>query len=350
MAPMNSNLFQAKSYSFELPQDRIAQNPVSPRDRSKLLVLERETGRRHHHIFYEVKNFLRPGDLLVLNDTKVLAARLFGKKEESGGRVEIFLLHPLENAPHRWEALVRPGKKLKRATRVLLEEGVAVTVFPSSSEGGLRVVEFPENLEMHPFLENCGMVPLPPYITESQAKDEQYQTIYARELGSVAAPTAGLHFTENLLEELRRRGVSLAFLTLHIGLGTFRPVQTEDIRDHTMHEEHFEISSATVEAVEETKKRNGRVIAVGTTAVRSLETAGVSGTLKAGKGESRLFIYPGYPFRIIDGMITNFHLPQSTLIMLVSAFGGYNNVLEAYGEAVARGYRFYSFGDAMMIL
>jgi S-adenosylmethionine:tRNA ribosyltransferase-isomerase len=347
---MNNNLFQAKSYAFELPQDRIAQNPASPRDTSKLLVLERKTGAIQHRQFFEMGNFLHSGDLLVFNDTKVLAARLFGEKEESRGRVEIFLLHPLEKAPHRWEALVRPGKKLKKPTRVLLDGGVAVTVFPSSSEGGLRVVEFPEKLEMHPFLERCGVVPLPPYITESQAKDEQYQTIYARELGSVAAPTAGLHFTENLLAELRQKGISLAFLTLHIGLGTFRPVQTEDIREHLMHEEHFEIAPATIKAVEETKKRNGRVIAVGTTAVRSLETAGVSGTLQPGKGKSRLFIYPGYSFRIVDGMITNFHLPQSTLLMLVSAFGGYHNVLEAYQEAVQRNYRFYSFGDAMMIL
>ncbi len=347
---MNIDLFQAENYSFELPRERIAQNPAEPRDSSRLLVLERETGKRYHRIFREVEDFLRSGDLLVLNDTKVLAARLFGKKAESGGEVEIFLLHPVEKSPHLWEALVRPGKRLKKPTKVLLEKGLEVMVFPSPSSGGLRIVEFPEHLDVPDFLEDYGMVPLPPYITESHAESDQYQTIYARQLGSVAAPTAGLHFTQELLGRLRKRGISLAFLTLHIGLGTFRPVQTEDIRDHTMHEEVFEISPSTVRAVEETKKRGGKVIAVGTTAVRSLETGASSGILKPGKGTSRLFIYPGYSFRVIDGMITNFHLPQSTLLMLVAAFGGYRNVLDSYREAVEKEYRFYSFGDAMMIL
>jgi len=347
---MTRDLFQAKNYSFELPKERIAQNPVYPRDSSKLLVLERETGKLHHRRFFEVGDFLRPGDLLVLNDTKVFAARLFGEKAESGGRIEIFLLHPQKNAPHLWEALVRPGRKLKRPTRVLLDKNVSVIVAPASSEEGLRMVEFPKDLDVHTFLENYGMVPLPPYITDSQAEDEQYQTIYARELGSVAAPTAGLHFTQNLLKKLEQQGISLAFLTLHIGLGTFRPVQAEDIRDHRMHEECFEIPPATVTAVEQAKQRNGRVVAVGTTAVRTLETGAASGNLTAGRGTSRLFIYPGYSFRVVDAMITNFHLPQSTLLMLVSAFGGYEKVLEAYKEAMEKAYRFYSFGDAMMIL
>ncbi|HOO63839.1 MAG TPA: tRNA preQ1(34) S-adenosylmethionine ribosyltransferase-isomerase QueA [Synergistaceae bacterium] len=347
---MEKDLFQAKKYFYELPKEQIAQNPVEPRDMAKLLVLERETGKLHHRIFREVGDFLRSGDLLVLNDTKVLAARLFGEKAESGGKVEIFLLRPSERGPHVWEALVRPGKKLKRHTRVFLDKGIAVHVLPSSLEGGLRFVEFPESLDVYAFLEDCGIVPLPPYITESRAEADQYQTIYARELGSVAAPTAGLHFTEQLLKDLQKKGISLAFLTLHIGLGTFRPVQVEDIRDHTMHEEHFEISSSTVRAVEETKKRKGKVIAVGTTAVRGLETGASSGVLRAGKDVSTLFIYPGYSFRVVDGIITNFHLPQSTLLMLVSAFGGYEKVSYAYREAVEKGYRFYSFGDAMMIL
>jgi len=347
---MTIDLFQAKNYSFELPKERIAQNPADPRDSSRLLVLEKETGKRHHRTFREVGDFLRSGDLLVLNDTKVLAARLFGKKVESGGEVEVFLLHPMEKSPHLWEALVRPGKRFKKPTRVLLDKGVEIKVLPSPFSGGLRIVEFPELLDIPTFLEDCGVIPLPPYITESQAEDEQYQTIYARKLGSVAAPTAGLHFTPELLDRLQKKGISLAFLTLHIGLGTFRPVQTEDIRDHTMHEERFEISPATVRAVEETKKRGGKVIAIGTTAVRSLETGASSGILRPEKGTSRLFIYPGYSFRVIDGMITNFHLPQSTLLMLVAAFGGYQNVLDSYREAVEKEYRFYSFGDAMMIL
>ncbi|OLP16296.1 tRNA preQ1(34) S-adenosylmethionine ribosyltransferase-isomerase QueA [Leptolyngbya sp. 'hensonii'] len=349
------------AYDYDLPEGLIAQNPVVPRDTSRLLVVKSPTD-YSHHIFRELPNFLRSGDLLVLNDTRVIPARLYGYKA-SGAAIEVLLLE--KQAPHRWVALVKPGRRLKLGAEILFGEPVharpmseaiqpllrAMVVAVDDATGG-RILEFdlPPEQSLEDHLERLGQMPLPPYITQSQASSEQYQTVYAEKPGSAAAPTAGLHFTPELLERLQHQGIDRAIITLHVGVGTFRPVETADITDHKMHSEWVEVSPETVERVRRTKARGGRVIAVGTTATRSLEGAAQSGELCPLSGKVDLFIYPGYQWQVVDGLVTNFHLPCSSLLMLVSALIGRQRLLDLYREAIDHQYRFFSFGDAMLIL
>lgn len=335
-------------FDYPLPPELIAQHPVEPRDHSRLLVLNRSEKSIADRIFYELPSFLSPGDLLVFNDTKVIPARLFAEKERGSARIEVFLLKQLSGSS--WECLVRPGKRVKPGVKLLFAEGVTGKVRETTAAGG-RIIEFPGEFDFREWLGRVGQTPLPPYITEALADPGRYQTIYAKAEGSVAAPTAGLHFTEGLLQELTERGVKTGFLTLHVGLGTFRPVQTERVEEHLMHSEFFMLPPTLVEQIGATKKAGNRVIAVGTTVVRVLESqADPEGRLKAGSGETAIFIYPGYQFKVVDGLITNFHLPRSTLLMLVSAFAGREFILESYAHAVQNRYRFFSFGDAMLIL
>ena len=335
-------------FDYQLPPELIAQHPVEPRDHSRLLVLNRSEKSITDRIFYELPSFLSPGDLLVFNDTKVIPARLFAKKEGGSAWIEVFLLKHLSGSS--WECLVRPGKRVKPGVKLLFEKGVTGKVLETTAAGG-RIIEFPGEFDFREWLSRVGQTPLPPYITEALDDPDRYQTVYAKAEGSVAAPTAGLHFTEGLLQELTERGVKTGFLTLHVGLGTFRPVQTERVEEHLMHSEFFMLPPSLVEQIGATKKAGNRVIAVGTTVVRVLESqADTEGRLKAGSGETAIFIYPGYQFKVIDGLITNFHLPRSTLLMLVSAFAGREFILESYAHAVQNRYRFFSFGDAMLIL
>jgi S-adenosylmethionine:tRNA ribosyltransferase-isomerase len=346
------------AYDYDLPPERVAQNPAVPRDSSRLLVLS-SPQQHHHHIFRDLPNLLRSGDLLVLNDTQVIPARMYGQTA-GGAQVEVLLLE--EQSHHRWLALVKPGRRLKVGTQVQFKPRPdaahpelmtlnAVVIDRDEATGG-RVLEFdlPPERSLLQILDSFGQVPLPPYITDSQANPDQYQTVYAEASGSVAAPTAGLHFTPELLQQLQAQGIQQAFITLHVGVGTFRPVDVENITTHTMHAEWIEVSPEVVEQIEQTKARGGRVIAVGTTATRTLEGAAQSGMLQPYCGKTNLFIYPGYQWRVVDGLITNFHLPKSSLMMLVSALIGRRRLLELYQEAIAQNYRFYSFGDAMLIL
>lgn len=335
-------------FDYELPPELIAQHPVEPRDHSRLLVLNRTTKGWSDRNFYELPSLLTPGDLLVFNDTKVIPARLFAEKQGGSARIEVFLLKQLSS--FSWECLVRPGKRVKPGVNLLFAKGVRGQVLATTPSGG-RIIEFEGETDFREWLNQVGETPLPPYITESLADPGRYQTVYAKAEGSVAAPTAGLHFTEGLLKELAGNGVKTGFLTLHVGLGTFRPVQTERIEDHLMHSEFFTLSASLVEEIAATKKAGHRVIAVGTTVVRVLESqADTAGQLRAGSGETAIFIYPGYQFKVIDALVTNFHLPRSTLLMLVSAFAGREYILESYAHAVQNKYRFFSFGDAMIIL
>lgn len=335
-------------FDYQLPPELIAQHPMEPRDHSRLLVLNRSERRITDRFFYDLPSVLSHGDLLVFNDTKVIPARLFAEKEGGSARIEVFLLKQLSGSS--WECLVRPGKRVKPGVKLLFEEGVTGKVLENTAAGG-RIIEFPGEFDFREWLSRVGQTPLPPYITEALADPGRYQTIYAKVEGSVAAPTAGLHFTEGLLRELKEKGVKTGFLTLHVGLGTFRPVQTERVEEHVMHSEFFMLPPSLVEQIGATKKAGNRVIAVGTTVVRVLESqADLNGRLKAGSGETAIFIYPGFQFKVIDGLITNFHLPRSTLLMLVSAFAGREFILESYAHAVKNKYRFFSFGDAMIIL
>lgn len=345
---------KVSEFDYFLPPELIAQEPVEPRDSSRLLVVERKTGEFRHAIFRDIVNYLRPGDCLVFNDTRVLPARLLGVKmgpgggPSSGARVEFLLLRELGDS--RWEVLVRPGKRLKKGTRVVFGGGELTATVLEAGAAGTRVVRFEHAGDFRTILGRLGQVPLPPYITRELKEGERYQTVYAREEGSAAAPTAGLHFTPSLLEEIRARGVDTVFITLHVGLGTFRPVRVEEVEQHQMHEEFYEVTPEEAAVINEARRR-GRVIGVGTTVIRTLETlAQEDGTIRPGKGWTGIFIYPGYRFKIIDGMITNFHLPRSTLLMLVAAFAGRDLIQRAYAEAVAQRYRFFSFGDAMLIL
>lgn len=334
-------------FDYNLPPELIAQHPVEPRDHSRLLVLNRTERSRSDQRFFELPSLLSPGDLLVFNDTKVIPARLFAEKEGGSARIEVFLLKQMSGST--WECLVRPGKRVKPGVKLLFEEGVRGKVLETTPAGG-RIIEFPREIDFREWLSRTGQTPLPPYITETLADPGRYQTVYAQVEGSVAAPTAGLHFTEGLLNELTAGGIKTGFLTLHVGLGTFRPVQTERIEDHIMHSEFFTLPVRLVEEITATKKAGNRVIAVGTTVVRVLESqADATGRLQAGPGETAIFIYPGYQFKVIDGLITNFHLPRSTLLMLVAAFAGREFVLDSYAHAVKNNYRFFSFGDAMLI-
>ena len=333
-------------FDYELPEALIAQTPVEPRDSSRLLVLDRQSGDMRHQIFSQIVDHIQPGDLLIANDTKVMPARLLGKRADTGGRVEVFLLH--RRSQDLWEVLVKPGKRMRPGQRVWFDDSLSCVVEDVTEYGG-RIVRFLYEGLFETVLDALGETPLPPYIHQKLADPDRYQTVYAREPGSAAAPTAGLHFTPELMNKVRDKGASFAFVTLNIGLGTFRPVRIESIADHVMHRVFYSISPDTVDRILENKRQGGRIIAVGTTAVRTLESAAVTGQLTAGSAWSELFIYPGFQFRIIDALITNFHLPQSTLLMLVSAFAGRENVLAAYREAVRQNYRFFSFGDAMFI-
>ena len=332
---------------FDLPEELIAQTPLEKRDESRLLHLDRKTGKIEHRHFYNLPEYLHPGDCLVMNDSRVLPARLIGTRP-SGGSVELLLLRDL--GENRWECLSRPGRKTRPGQEILFGDGELRAIVESVTEGGNRIVRFEYQGIFLEILEKLGRMPLPPYIKAELQDPERYQTVYSRELGSAAAPTAGLHFTPELLEEIRQKGVELAWITLHVGLGTFRPVKEEKIEDHEMHSEFCIIPAETAAVINRTKKNGGRVIAVGTTSCRTLESfAKDDGTLEESSGWTDIFIYPGYQFKCIDALVTNFHLPESTLIMLVSALAGRENVLNAYQQAVENRYRFFSFGDATLI-
>ncbi len=334
-------------FDFELPQELIAQTPLARRDASRLLTLDKHSGAREHRHFYELPQLLRPGDCLVMNNSRVLPARLIGHRE-TGGACEVLLL--IDRGDNVWECLVRPGRKLKPGTKVIFGDGELTGVVEAEVEGGNRLVRFSYQGIFLEVLEQLGRMPLPPYITAELQDAERYQTVYSKVSGSAAAPTAGLHFTPELLAQLEAMGVSLCYVTLHVGLGTFRPVKAENILEHEMHSEYCVIPQETADMINRTKAAGGRVICVGTTSCRTVESwAGEDGTMKASAGWTNIFIYPGYHFKVLDGLITNFHLPQSTLIMLVSALAGRENVLDAYREAVEERYRFFSFGDAMLI-
>ena len=334
-------------FSFDLPEELIAQTPMEQRDASRLLCLDKQTGAVEHRHFYDLPDLLREGDCLVLNNSRVLPARLIGIRP-TGGAVELVLLRDLGG--NRWECLSRPGRKTKPGQRILFGEGELQAVVEETISGGNRIVRFEYEGIFLEVLERLGRMPLPPYIRQELKDPERYQTVYSKELGSAAAPTAGLHFTNELLETVRNQGVLTEFVTLHVGLGTFRPVKEEEIENHEMHSEYCIIPPETAEAVNRTRKNGGRIIAVGTTSCRTLESfAKEDGTLEASSGWTNIFIYPGYRFKCIDALITNFHLPESTLIMLVSALAGRENILNAYRIAVSEKYRFFSFGDAMMI-
>ncbi|HEY9906214.1 MAG TPA: tRNA preQ1(34) S-adenosylmethionine ribosyltransferase-isomerase QueA [Thermosynechococcaceae cyanobacterium] len=343
------------AYNYVLPEEQIAQTPAQPRDSARLLVVQ-DQEQHAHSVFRELPDWLRPGDLLILNNTRVIPARLYGRKA-SGLRVEILLLEP--RSLTSWLALVKPGRRLKPGTEIFFEKkgipeklSLKATILATDPATGGRVLQFevPEGSSLMAIVAELGEVPLPPYITNTSTEPERYQTVYSTQLGAVAAPTAGLHFTPELLQTLADRGIHQATITLHVGVGTFRPVEAEDITTHQMHAEFAEIPIATVEQIRATQARGGRVIAVGTTAVRSLEAAAQSGTLEPWSGKTDLFIYPGYSWRVVDGLITNFHLPKSSLLMLVSALIGRSRLLDLYQVAIQQCYRFYSFGDAMLIL
>lgn len=334
-------------FDYYLPEDRIAQHPLEDRTASKLLVLNRETGEYKDDCFKNIMDYLRPGDCLVLNDTRVIPARLYGKKEGSGGAIEFLLLK--RNSTDVWEVILRPGKKAKPGARFEFGDGKLRAEILETLDGGGRLVRFEYDGLFENILDELGEMPLPPYITEKLMDKERYQTVYSVHDGSAAAPTAGLHFTNELLDHIRDMGVKTAFVTLHVGLGTFRPVKVDDVEKHQMHSEFYSVSPETAAIVNETKAAGGRIICVGTTSCRTVESATENGILQAKSGNTDIFIYPGYKFKLMDCLITNFHLPKSTLIMLVSALAGKENVLNAYRHAVDSEYRFFSFGDAMFI-
>lgn len=336
-------------FYYDLPENLIAQDPLEQRDHSRLMILNKKTGEIEHRHFYDIVDFLNEGDVLVLNDSKVMPARLYGVKEGTLGKFEMLLLE--QKGQNRWEVLVRPGKKAKIGARFVFGDGLLVATIRDIVEEGNRIVEFEYEGNFFDILDKIGEMPLPHYITHQLKDKDRYQTVYAKELGSSAAPTAGLHFTPELLQKVKDKGVKVEFVTLHVGLGTFRPVKEEEITDHKMHTEHYQMSQETADAINEAKARGNRVIAVGTTSCRTLESvAQKEGCIRASEGYTDIFIYPGYQFKALDCLITNFHLPESTLIMLVSALAGYEHTMHAYQVAVQEQYRFYSFGDAMMII
>ena len=339
---------KTSDFYYDLPEELIAQTPLQQRDSSRLLHLDRETGKVTHRHFYDILDYLRSGDCLVMNDSRVLPARLLGHRP-TGGAVEVLLLRDL--GEKKWECLCKPGRKMQVGNQVIFGDGELTATVVEVQETGNRVVEFHYEGIFLEVLERLGKMPLPPYIKEELTDQERYQTVYSKEVGSAAAPTAGLHWTSELLEKAREKGVKTAFVTLHVGLGTFRPVKAEEIKDHHMHSELCMISAETAAILNETKRSGGRVICVGTTSCRTLESlVSDDGSFEAGSKWTEIFIYPGYRFKAMDGLITNFHLPESTLVMLVSAFAGRDHVLSAYEEAVKERYRFFSFGDAMAIL
>lgn len=341
-------IMKTSDFFYELPPELIAQTPVEPRNSSRLMVLSKNDGSIEHTVFNRLGDYLRAGDCLVLNDTRVLPARLYGVKEETGATVEFVLLK--QRRMLVWEVLAGPGKKAKVGAKFKFSDDLSCTVTEVLDDGN-RVIEFTCNGEFFSVLDRVGQMPLPPYIKEKLRDRERYQTVYSRELGSAAAPTAGLHFTKEMLEELKKAGIDIAYVTLHVGLGTFRPVKADNIEEHKMHTEHYCISAEAAEKINNAKKNGGRVVCVGTTGCRTLESAMTKfGEIKECSDDTGIFIYPGYKFKCMDALITNFHLPESTLIMLVSAFAGYENTMNAYNTAVREKYRFFSFGDAMLIV
>lgn len=338
-----------KDFYFDLPEELIAQEPIEKRDTSRLLVLNKETGETSHGTFRDILKYVKKGDCLVLNDTRVIPARLFGVKKDTGSNIEFLLL--VRKDRDTWEVMLRPGKRAKPGARFIFGNGELEAEILEVVEGGNRIVRFHYEGIFEEVLDRLGNIPLPPYIKKRLEEKERYQTVYSKHEGSAAAPTAGLHFTHELLAELKQRGVSLAYVTLHVGLGTFRPVKVENILEHKMHSEYYNIDDENANIINGAKKAGGRIICVGTTSTRTIESiADDRGLVKAGGGWTDIFIYPGYRFKITDALITNFHLPESTLLMLVSALAGRENILKAYDEAVANKYRFFSFGDAMLII
>ena len=338
---------ELSEFNYELPEELIAQTPIEKRDESRLMILDKNTGKIEHKIFKDIIDYLEPGDCLVRNNTRVIPARLYGKKE-TGANVEFILLKNLEG--DIWEAMVRPGNKLHIGTKVIFGDGLLKAEILDMLQDGTRKVKFIYNGIFNEILDKIGLMPLPPYIHESLQDNDRYQTVYAKYNGSAAAPTAGLHFTDELLKKIEEKGVKIANVTLHVGIGTFRPVKEKNIEDHNMHTEHYYIKSEDAEKINSTKLAGNRVIAVGTTSCRTIETvADKNGLVRECEGDTGIYIYPGYKFKCLDGLITNFHLPESTLLMLVSALAGRENVLNAYNEAVKEKYKFFSFGDAMFI-
>lgn len=341
-------MMKKEDFYFDLPQELIAQDPLEDRSGSRLLVLDKESGTIEHRTFRDIRQYLEPGDCLVINDTKVIPARLIGSKVGTDAKIEILLLKRREN--DIWETLVKPGKKAKPGTKISFGEGILIGEVIDIVDEGNRLIQFSYDGIFEEILDQLGQMPLPPYITHQLEDKNRYQTVYAKHSGSAAAPTAGLHFTPELLEEIRKSGVEIAHVTLHVGLGTFRPVKVENIQEHHMHSEFYRIEASEAEKINRAKREGHRVICVGTTSCRTIESAaGEDGTLKECSGWTEIFIYPGYQFKVLDCLLTNFHLPESTLIMLVSALAGREHVLHAYEEAVKERYRFFSFGDAMLI-
>lgn len=339
---------KTSDFYYDLPQELIAQDPLTDRSSSKLMVLDKNTGEIYHRVFKDITEYLKPGDCLVLNNTKVIPARLLGVKEDTGAAVEVFLLKRID--ADRWETLVKPGKKLRPGTRVVFGDGLLRCQIEEVLEDGNRIVAFEYEGIFEEILDKLGEMPLPPYITHKLQDRNRYQTVYAKYEGSAAAPTAGLHFTNELLEKIEASGIDIAYVTLHVGLGTFRPVKVEDVNNHQMHSEFYMVSQDAADKINKAKAGGNRVICVGTTSCRTIESAAdENGKLSACSGDTEIFIYPGYKFKVLDCLITNFHLPESTLIMLVSALAGKENVLNAYEKAVEDRYRFFSFGDAMFI-
>ena len=348
MSVLNENEMKVTDYYFDLPQEQIAQDPLEDRSSSRLLVLDKETGEYSHHVFREITEFLKPGDCLVLNNTKVIPARLFGEKEGTQAKIEILLLKRKENDV--WETLVKPGKKAKVGTKIIFGGGLLVGEVIDIVEDGNRLIKFTYEGIFEEILDQLGQMPLPPYITHQLKDKNRYQTVYAKYDGSAAAPTAGLHFTPELLQQVKDMGVDIVEVTLHVGLGTFRPVKVDNILEHHMHSEFYMVTQEAADKINNAKKNGHRVICVGTTSCRTIESAAdENGMLRESSGWTEIFIYPGYQFKVLDCLITNFHLPESTLLMLVSALAGREHVLAAYEEAVKEGYRFFSFGDAMFI-
>lgn len=340
---------KTSDFYYDLPEELIAQTPLEPRDSSRLMVLHKKTGEIEHRHFYDILDYLNEGDCLIMNDSRVLPARIYGVKDETNANVEFLLLNCIEGK--KWEALAKPGKRAKIGTSFSFGDGLMHCKVIDILDDGNRILEFECEGSFYENLDKLGQMPLPPYIHEKLKDKERYQTVYSREIGSAAAPTAGLHFTKELMKKAQEKGVKIGFVTLHVGLGTFRPVKVDDVTKHKMHSEHYDMSEETANLINETHKNGGRVFCVGTTSCRTVESvAKREGEIKASDGMTDIFIYPGFEFKAMDCLITNFHLPESTLIMLVSAFAGYDNIMNAYNTAVAEKYRFFSFGDAMLIV
>lgn len=340
---------KTSDFYYDLPEELIAQTPLEPRDSSRLMVLHKKTGEIEHRHFYDILDYLNEGDCLIMNDSRVLPARIYGVKDETNANVEFLLLNCIEGK--KWEALAKPGKRAKIGTSFSFGDGLMHCKVIDILDDGNRILEFECEGNFYENLDKLGQMPLPPYIHEKLKDKERYQTVYSREIGSAAAPTAGLHFTKELMKKAQEKGVKIGFVTLHVGLGTFRPVKVDDVTKHKMHSEHYDMSEETATLINETHRNGGRVFCVGTTSCRTVESvAKREGEIKASDGMTDIFIYPGFEFKAMDCLITNFHLPESTLIMLVSAFAGYDNIMKAYNTAVAEKYRFFSFGDAMLIV